>query len=156
VRLADATPGELLLALRLEIACWEERGDGPRLARAAGSLREIAVDRSPPHLAWALYARALADQLAGDAAGAEAGALRALELATEVAETPVVWRCHALLARAHTALGRAEAAEQALGRARDCLAAIVAGLADRPERATFVGRSDVSAVLAPSERAGQA
>jgi class 3 adenylate cyclase/tetratricopeptide (TPR) repeat protein len=156
VRLADATPGELLLALRLEIACWEERGDGPRLARAAGFLREIAVDRSPPHLAWALYAGALADQVAGDAEGAEAGALRALELATEVAETPVVWRCHALLARARTALGRAEAAEQALGRARDCLAAIVAGLADRPERGTFVGRSDVSAVLAPSERAGQA
>ena len=28
VRAASDTPGELLLALRLEVACWEERGDG--------------------------------------------------------------------------------------------------------------------------------
>jgi tetratricopeptide (TPR) repeat protein len=151
---ASDTPGELLLGLRLEVACWEERGDRVRLARAAEMLAEAAADRSPPLAAWAAYAAALADLLAGDADRAESGATRALELATEVSETPVVWRCHALLARSRTALGRAEASDEARGRAREILATIVAGLEDRPERESFVARSDVAAALSP--RAAQA
>jgi class 3 adenylate cyclase/tetratricopeptide (TPR) repeat protein len=156
VRSASDTPGELLLALRLEVACWEERGDGARLARAAGMLAEAAADRSPPLAAWAAYGTALADLLAGDADQAESGAMRALELATEVSETPVVWRCHALLGRSRGALGRTEASDEALARAREILGGIVAGLEDRPERASFVGRSDVAAVLSPRAGAAQA
>ena len=154
VRSAGDTPGELLLALRLEVACWEERKDGARLARAAEMLAEAAADRSPPLAAWAAYATALADLLADDADRAESGAARALELATEVSETPVVWRCHALLGLSRAALGRTEASDDAMGQAREILAAIVAGLEDLPERASFVGRSDVAAVLSP--RAAQA
>jgi tetratricopeptide (TPR) repeat protein len=156
VRSAGNTPGELLLALRLEVACWEERRDGVRLARAAGMLGEAAADRSPPLTAWAAYGTALADLIAGDADQAGSGAMRALELATEVSETPVVWRCHALLGRALGALGRPEASDGALARAREILARIVAGLEDRPERATFVGRNDVAAVLQPRAGAAQA
>jgi hypothetical protein len=156
VRSAGHTPGELLLALRLEVACWEERGDGERLARAAGMLADAAADRSPPLAAWAAYGTALADLLAGDADRAETGAMRALELATDVSETPIVWRCHALLGRSRAALGRTEASDEALARAREILARIVAGLEDRPERETFVGRSDVAAVLSPRAGAAQA
>ena len=156
VRSAGDTPGELLLALRLEVACWEERGDGGRLARAAGMLGEAAADRSPPLVAWAAYATALADLLAGEADRAESGAVRALELATEVSEIPVVWRCHALLGRSRAALGRTEASDEALARAREILARTVAGLEDRPERVTFVERSDVAAVLSPRAGAAQA
>jgi tetratricopeptide (TPR) repeat protein len=156
IRSASDTPGELLLALRLEVACWEERGDGALLARAAEMLARAAVYRSPPLAAWAAYAAALADLLAGDADRAEAEAMRALELATEVSETPVVWRSHALLGRSRAALGRTEASDEALARAREILARIVAGLEDRPERASFVGRSDVAAVLTPRAGAAQA
>jgi class 3 adenylate cyclase/tetratricopeptide (TPR) repeat protein len=156
VRSAGDTPGELLLALRLEVACWEERGDGARLARAAEMLAEAAADRSPPLAAWAAYATALAELLAGDSDRAAAQALRALELATEVSEIPVVWRCHALRGRTRDALGRTEAADEALGRAREILATIVAGLGDRPERTSFVERSDVAAVLSPRAGAAQA
>ena len=156
VRSAGDTPGELLLALRLEVACWEERGDGARLARAAGMLGEAAADRSPPLAAWAAYGTALADLLLENADRAESGAMRALELATGVSEIPVVWRCHALLGRSRAALGRTEASDEALARAREILARIVAGLEDRPERATFVGRSDVAAVLSPRAGAAQA
>ncbi|HEX5938395.1 MAG TPA: adenylate/guanylate cyclase domain-containing protein [Actinomycetota bacterium] len=156
VRSAGDTPGELLLALRLEVACWEEREDGARLARAAGMLREAAADRSPLLAAWAAYAAALADLLAGDTDRVETGALRALEAATEVSEIPLVWRCHALLGRAHASLGRTDASDEATARAREILARIVAGLEDRPERASFVGRSDVAAVLSPRAGAAQA
>jgi class 3 adenylate cyclase/tetratricopeptide (TPR) repeat protein len=154
VRSAGDTPGELLLALRLEVACWEERADGARLARAAGMLADAAADRSPPLAAWAAYATALANLLAGDSHRAESGAARALELATEASEIPVVWRCHALLGRARAALGRTAASDDAMGRAREILTGIVAGLEGLPERASFVGRSDVAAVL--SARAAQA
>jgi hypothetical protein len=119
-------------------------------------LGEAAADRSPPLTAWAAYGTALADLIAGDADQAGSGAMRALELATEVSETPVVWRCHALLGRALGALGRPEASDGALARAREILARIVAGLEDRPERATFVGRNDVAAVLQPRAGAAQA
>jgi hypothetical protein len=67
-----------------------------------------------------------------------------------------VWRCHALLGRSRGALGRTEASDDALGRAREILARIVAGLEDRPERASFVARSDVAAVLSPRTDAAQA
>lgn len=153
---ARDTPGELLLALRLEVACWEERGDGVRLAHAAGMLGEAAADRSPPLAAWAAYATALADLLAGDADRAESEAQRALEVAIEVSESPVVWRCHALLGRARTSLGRIDASDEALARAREILARIVAGLEDVHGRASFVGRSDVAAVLSPRAGAAQA
>jgi tetratricopeptide (TPR) repeat protein len=156
VRLASATPGEALLTLRLAVACWEERQDGTRLARTAALLADAAADCSPPHLAWAVYATALADLLSADVDRAEAGALRALDLATEVGEIPVVWRAHALLARARWSLGRADASGEALGRAREVLTTIVAGLEDRPERESFVARDDVSAVLGPRAGAGQA
>jgi hypothetical protein len=119
-------------------------------------LGDAAADRSPPLTAWAAYGTALADLLGGDADRAEAGAMRALELATEVSETPVVWRCHALLGRARAAFGRTEESNEALARAREILARIVAGLEDRPERASFVGRSDVAAVLSPRAGAAQA
>ena len=56
--------------------------------------------------------------LAADLDRAEAGALRALGLATEVGEIPVVWRAHAVLARARAAQGRLEASGPALERAR--------------------------------------
>ena len=153
---AGDTPGELLLALRLEVACWEEREDGPRLARAAGMLGEAAADRSPSLSAWAAYATAFADLLVEDMDRAETGALAALELAAEVSEIPVVWRCHALLARARAALGRSEASEESTSRARDALAAIVAGLDDGLERDAFVRRDDVAAVLNPRAGAAQA
>jgi hypothetical protein len=119
-------------------------------------LEEAAADRSPPLAAWATYAGALADLLAGNADRAESGAMRALELAGEVSETPVVWRCHALLGRSRAALGRTEGSDEAMGRAREIIASIVVGLEDRPERATFVERSDVAAVLAPRAGAAQA
>ena len=152
VRAASDTPGELLLALRLEVACWEERGDGPRLARAAGMLSEAAADRSPPLAAWAAYATALA-LLSGDAERADAGGTRALELATEVSRpAPLALPRPARTLRA--TLGRTEASE-ALTRAREILATIVAGLEDRSERASFVERSDVAAVLSPRAGAAQ-
>jgi class 3 adenylate cyclase/tetratricopeptide (TPR) repeat protein len=156
VRSAEDTLGELLLALRLQVACWEEREDGEQLARAAEMLGEAADDRSPPLAAWAAYAAALADVLAGDADRADAGTTRALELATEVSEIPVVWRCHALRGRARAALGRTAESDAATGRAREILARIVAGLGGRPERASFVGRNDVAAVLQPRAGAAQA
>jgi len=117
-------------------------------------LGTAAADRSPPLAAWAAYASALADLIAGDADRAEAGATRALELATAVSEIPVVWRCHALLGRARAALGRTS--DDEMRRARDIVATIVTGLDDRPERASFVGRNDVAAVLAPRAGAAQA
>ena len=156
VRSASDTPGELLLALRLEVACWEERGDGARLDRAAGMLAEAAADRSPPLAAWAAYAAAAARLLTGDAEEAESGGIRALELASEISETPVVWRAHALVARARAALGRSKESEEAAARAREILARIVAGLEGRPERTSFVARSDVAAVLSPRADATQA
>jgi class 3 adenylate cyclase/tetratricopeptide (TPR) repeat protein len=156
VRSAGDTPGELLLALRLEVACWEERADAARLARAAGMLGEAAADRSPPLAAWAAYATALASLLAGNPEGADAGATRALELAAEVSETPVLWRCHALRARARAALGRTEGSDEETSRARAILTTILTGLEDRPERGSFMGRSDVAAVLQPRAGAAQA
>lgn len=156
VRSATDTPGELLLALRLEVACWDERGDGARLARAAEMLAEAADDRSPPLAAWGAYATALSALLTGDAEEAAAITTRALELATQVGETPVAWRCHALRGRARETLGRTEEADHAMGRAREILATIVAGLEDRPERASFLGRNDVAEVLSPREGAAQA
>jgi class 3 adenylate cyclase/tetratricopeptide (TPR) repeat protein len=154
VRSAADTPGELLLALRLEIACWEERCDGARLGRAAEMLSAAAADRSPPLAALAAYATALSDLFAGEADRAEAVATRALELATAVSEIPVVWRCHALLGRSRAALGRTS--DDEMGRARNIVATIVAGLEDGPERASFLGRIDVSMVLAPRDGAAQA
>jgi class 3 adenylate cyclase/tetratricopeptide (TPR) repeat protein len=154
VRSARDTPGELLLALRLEVACWEERGDGTRLGRAAELLAKAAEDRSPPLAAWAAYAAALADLLGGEAERADPGAMRALELATEVSETPVVWRCHALLGRARAALGQAQTSEESTARARETLTSIVDGL-EEADRATFVGRGDVAAVLSPREGAAR-
>jgi class 3 adenylate cyclase/predicted ATPase len=156
LRAAGDTAGELLLALRLEVACWEERGDGARLARAAAKLSEAAVDRSPQLEAWAASAAALGVLLTGDAKRAEAGATRALELATEVAEIPVVWRCHALLGRARSALGRTDAARNARDKARAILEKIAGGLEDGPDRATFVDRKDVAEVLQPRADAPQA
>ena len=94
-----ATPrGELLLALRLEVACWEERGDGPRLARAAEMLGEAAEDRTPPLAAWAAYAAALADPPIGDAARRVRSG-RGARARDRGLETPLVWRCHALPGR---------------------------------------------------------
>jgi class 3 adenylate cyclase/tetratricopeptide (TPR) repeat protein len=153
VRSASETPGELLLALRLEIACWEELGDGARVGRAAERLGTAAADRSPPLMALAAYGTALAALLAGEADRAESLGTRALELATAVSEIPVVWRCHAVLARAHAALGRSPDDEMA--RARDIVAKIAAGLDDGPEFASFVGRDDVASVLAPRAGAPQ-
>jgi hypothetical protein len=150
---ASETPGELLLALRLEIACWEEQGDGARVGRAAEMLGTAAADRSPPLAALAAYGTALAALLAGDADRAESLGTRALELATAVSEIPVVWRCHALLGRARDALGRTS--DDEMGRARDIVAKIAAGLDDGPEFASFVGREDVATVLAPRAGAAQ-
>jgi class 3 adenylate cyclase/tetratricopeptide (TPR) repeat protein len=153
VRSASETPGELLLALRLEIACWEEQGDGARVGRAAEMLGTAAADRSPPLAALAAYGTALASLLAGEAGRAESLGTRALELATAVSEIPVVWRCHALLGRARDALGRTS--DEEMGRARDIVAKIAAGLDDGPEFASFVGREDVATVLAPRTGAAQ-
>jgi tetratricopeptide (TPR) repeat protein len=153
VRSARETPGELLLALRLEIACWEELGDGARVGRVAEMLGTAAADRSPPLAALAGYGTALAALLAGEADRAETLATRALELATAVTEIPVVWRCHALLGRALAALGRSPDDEMA--RARDIVATIAAGLDDGAERASFLGRDDVAMVIAPRAGAAQ-
>jgi tetratricopeptide (TPR) repeat protein len=155
-READGVELDILLVPFFELICWEETGDGARLADAGGRLLVSARGRSRAFAAWARHGLALADFLAGDADGASAGAAAAARAAEAVSELPVVWRSGSLLQRARAASDGTGDEAAATVRASEILSRIVDGLEDDAARARFLTRPDVASVLGPTEGDGQA
>jgi class 3 adenylate cyclase/tetratricopeptide (TPR) repeat protein len=127
-----------LICAQTELLAWEEAAKAEQLRAAAERLREPTAEESPPFVAWGDYGLALSAALVEDWDSARSGAEVALTRALAAGEELVVWRSHALLARAFEALGRECDAGEHRADATRKLEQIVATVEDSGARAAFL------------------
>jgi class 3 adenylate cyclase/tetratricopeptide (TPR) repeat protein len=149
-RFAEARSSDGALAIAwsgaIEVLAREWARDPAGLRSIAERISRLVLPRSRSWGAWGPYARALADLLDGDAAGASEAASSSLELARAARDRRVEWRAGRVAWKALEASDRAEEAEAH----RSAAAAIVRDVRDHASgdlRVAFLARPDVAELL---------